>query len=73
MIAMETLAKAPVRLFGIEPKDEISSAYTAEEVAHIVGESRREGLIEESRHGLVSKTLSSPTSSLAMSRSGSRG
>jgi CBS domain containing-hemolysin-like protein len=57
VIAMETLAKALVRLFGIEPKDEISSAYTAEEVAHIVGESRREGLIEESRHGLVSKTL----------------
>ncbi|HKX68699.1 MAG TPA: hemolysin family protein [Intrasporangium sp.] len=55
--AMETLAKALVRLFGIEPKDEISSAFTAEEVAHIVGESHREGLIEEARLGLVSKTL----------------
>jgi CBS domain containing-hemolysin-like protein len=55
--AMETLAKALVRLFRIEPKDEISSAFTAEEVAHIVGESHREGLIEEARHGLVSKTL----------------
>ncbi|HEY9493603.1 MAG TPA: hemolysin family protein [Intrasporangium sp.] len=55
--AMERLAKALVRLFGIEPKDEISSAFTAEEVAHIVGESHREGLIEEARLGLVSKTL----------------
>ncbi len=55
--AMETVAKALVRLFGIEPKDEIASAFTAEEVAHIVGESRREGLIEEERHGLVAKTL----------------
>ena len=55
--AMETTAKWLVRLFGIEPKDEIASAFTAEEVAHIVGESRREGLIEEERHGLVSKTL----------------
>ncbi len=55
--AMEATAKWMVRRFGIEPKDEIASAFTAEEVAHIVGESRREGLIEEERHGLVSKTL----------------
>jgi len=55
--AMETVAKALVRLFRVEPKDEITSAFTVEEVAHIVGESRREGLIEEERHGLVAKTL----------------
>lgn len=57
VFAMEVVAKALVRLFGIEPKDEITSAFTAEEVAHIVGESRREGLLEEERHGLVAKTL----------------
>ncbi len=55
--AMETIAKAIVRLFRVEPKDEIASAFTAEEVAHILGESRAEGLIEEERHGLVAKTL----------------
>jgi CBS domain containing-hemolysin-like protein len=55
--AMEVVAKGLVRLFGVEPKDEITSAFTVEEVAHIVGESHREGLIEEERHGLVSKTL----------------
>jgi CBS domain containing-hemolysin-like protein len=55
--AMETVAKGLVRLFRVEPKDEITSAFTVEEVAHIVGESRREGLIEEERHGLVAKTL----------------
>lgn len=55
--AMEVVAKGLVRLFGIEPKDEIASAFTAEEVAHIVGESHREGLIEGDRHGLVAKTL----------------
>ena len=57
VFAMETLAKALVRLFGVEPKDEIASAFTAEEVAHIVGESHREGLIAKERHGLVAKTL----------------
>lgn len=55
--AMEAVAKALVRLFRVEPKDELTSAFTVEEVAHIVGESRREGLIEEERHGLVAKTL----------------
>ncbi|MEO6999601.1 MAG: hemolysin family protein [Terracoccus sp.] len=55
--AMEVIAKGLVRRFGVEPKDEITSAFTAEEVAQIVGESRREGLLEEERHGLVSKTL----------------
>lgn len=55
--AMESLAKALVRLFGVQPQDEIPSAYTAEEVAAIVSESRREGLIPEERHGMVSRTI----------------
>ncbi|HEX2706318.1 MAG TPA: hemolysin family protein, partial [Candidatus Lustribacter sp.] len=54
---MEWVAKALVRLFGVEPRDEITSAFTAEEVAHIVVESHREGLIEGDRHGLVRRTL----------------
>jgi CBS domain containing-hemolysin-like protein len=36
-------AKAFVRLFGVEPKDELASAFTAEEVAHILNESHDEG------------------------------
>ena len=55
--AMESVAKALVRLVGVEPKDEITSTFTVEEVAHIAAESRREGLIEEERHGLVTKTI----------------
>lgn len=55
---MEWLAKSLVRtMFRIEPKSEISSVYTAEEVAHIIGESHAEGLLEEERHGLAAKTL----------------
>lgn len=54
---MESVAKALVRLLGIEPKDEITSAFTAEEVAHIVAESHREGLLEEERRGLVRSAL----------------
>ena len=54
---METLAKALVRLFRVEPKDEITSAFTVEEVEHILAESRHEGLIEEGQHGLVGAAL----------------
>jgi CBS domain containing-hemolysin-like protein len=54
---MEALAKSLVRLFGVEPKDEITSAFTVEEVEHILAESRHEGLIEEGQHGLVGAAL----------------
>ncbi len=42
---MDRLSKAVVRLLGVEPKDELASAFTAEEVAHILDESREEGLV----------------------------
>ena len=54
---MEWVAKGLVRALGIEPRDEIASAFTAEEVAHIVAESHAEGLIEEHRRGLVRSAL----------------
>jgi CBS domain containing-hemolysin-like protein len=54
---MEGLAKAMVRVLGIEPKDELTSAFTADEVQLIVAESHREGLIESERHGLARRAL----------------
>src|SRR6476469_7137676 len=55
---MECIAKVLVRLvFRVEPKDEITSAFTADEVAHIVAESHAEGLLEEEREGLVRSAL----------------
>jgi CBS domain containing-hemolysin-like protein len=54
---MEGLAKAMVRALGIEPKDELTSAFTADEVQLIVAESHREGLIESERHGLARRAL----------------
>lgn len=54
---MEAIAKSLVRLFGVEPKDEITSAFTVEEVEHILAESRHEGLIKEGQHGLVGAAL----------------
>jgi CBS domain containing-hemolysin-like protein len=54
---MEGLAKSMVRALGITPKDEMTSAFTAEEVQFIVAESHREGLIQPERHGLASRVL----------------
>ena len=54
---MESLAKSLVRLFRVEPRNEIASAFTAEEVEHILAESHHEGLIEEGQHGLVGAAL----------------
>ncbi|MCA0290471.1 MAG: hemolysin family protein [Actinobacteria bacterium] len=54
---MESIAKGIVRLLGIEPKDEVTSAYTAEEVHHIVEESHREGLVEEDQFDLLGAAL----------------
>ena len=44
---MEHIAKAIVRAIGVEPRDEMSSEFTAEEMAHIVDESHREGLVPD--------------------------
>lgn len=54
---MESIAKAIVRMLGIEPKNEIASAFTAQEVQHIVAESFGEGLIEADQHGLLGMAL----------------
>jgi len=54
---LEWLAKALVRLLGIEPKDEVASAYTAQEVDAIVVESAREGLLQEQQQHLARRVL----------------
>ena len=54
---MEGLAKSMVRALGIEPKDELTSAFTSDEVQIIVAESHREGLIASERHGLARRAL----------------
>lgn len=57
IIGMDWVSKAFVRAMGIDPKDEVSSAFTAEEVHQIVHESHREGLVEAEKYGLVGAAL----------------
>jgi CBS domain containing-hemolysin-like protein len=55
--ALNAMANAGVRLFGVEPKGELVSAHTAEEFATMLAASREEGLLEEFEHDLLAGAL----------------
>jgi len=81
IVLLNAAANGGVRLIGVEPKDEVSSAYTREEVAALVEESRGEGLLEADEYdrlagalGFTEKTVASvllPVESLEVVRRGS--
>jgi CBS domain containing-hemolysin-like protein len=51
------LANTVLRLFRVLPQDELKSAYTADELAEILAESRSEGLIPEGEHERMHRVL----------------
>ena len=51
------MSNAVVRLTGREPKDEVASAFTRDEVAGLVAESSSEGLLDAQEHDLISSAL----------------
>jgi CBS domain containing-hemolysin-like protein len=54
--ALNWLANHIVRLSGVEPKDEVASAFTVEEVQSIVARSQREGLLRDEQ-GLLAGAI----------------
>ena len=54
---MNMVANGVLRLMRIEPKDEVSSSFTREEVAALVEESRGEGLIEAGEYDRLAGAL----------------
>ncbi|GAA5155286.1 MULTISPECIES: hemolysin family protein [Amycolatopsis] len=59
------LANSLLRVVKVEPKDELETAYTSAELAELLSESRREGLLEQSEHERLSQTLSSVRKTVA--------
>jgi CBS domain containing-hemolysin-like protein len=57
VVTLSVIARFAVRLIGIEPRQEVSSAFTANEVAGILAESHREGFLDEHEYELVSGAL----------------
>ena len=51
------VANAMLRLLGVQPKEELPSSYTPEELADIIAESRSEGLLDRDEHELLSGAL----------------
>lgn len=56
LVALNGLANAVLRVFKVEPKDEVSAAFTAEEVASIVERSQAEGVLHDDL-GLLSGAI----------------
>ncbi|QWF85517.1 hemolysin family protein [Amycolatopsis sp. CA-230715] len=59
------VSNSALRLVKVEPKDELETAYTSDELAELLSESRREGLLEQSEHERLSQTLSSVQKTVA--------
>jgi CBS domain containing-hemolysin-like protein len=57
IVGLSAAATAVLRLFKIQPVDEGGHAYTAEQVAGLVAEARREGLLGSEEHELVVDAL----------------
>jgi CBS domain containing-hemolysin-like protein len=55
--ALNAVANGAVRLIGLEPKEELASAHTPEELAAMVAQSRREGTIGSTQADLLSGAL----------------
>ncbi|NIH80891.1 hemolysin family protein [Amycolatopsis viridis] len=62
---LNAMANSLLRLVRVEPKDELETAYTSDELAELLSESRREGLLEQSEHERLSQTLSSVAKTVA--------
>ena len=57
IVAFNWIANVTLRAVGVEPKDEVTSAFTRDEVAGLVEESHREGLFEHGEGRLLLDAL----------------
>ena len=57
VVTLNAMANGVLRLLRVEPKEEVTSSFTHDEVAGMVEESRREGLLDEDEYDLLSGAL----------------
>jgi CBS domain containing-hemolysin-like protein len=57
VVTLNAIANGVLRLMRVEPKEEVASAFTREEVAALVDESRGEGLLPEDEYGRLAGAL----------------
>ena len=51
-------ARLVLRLFGVQPRDELEGAYSPDELANLIADSSREGLLDSQEHRRLTQTLS---------------
>ncbi len=71
IVALNAISNAVVRLFGIEPRDELAAAHTLGDIAVMLAVSREEGVIEDLAHDLLSGAIDfgeKPVASVMTSR-----
>jgi CBS domain containing-hemolysin-like protein len=54
---VQALGNGGTRLLGVEPRDDLMSSHTVDEISRMLAESHEEGLIEETAHDLLSGAL----------------
>ncbi|SDF84024.1 hemolysin family protein [Klenkia brasiliensis] len=57
IVLLNALANAALRLLRVEPKDEVTSSFTRDEVAGLLDESRAGGLLDQTDHDLLTGAL----------------
>jgi CBS domain containing-hemolysin-like protein len=57
IVGLNAVANGVLRLFGVQPKDEVATAFTPEEVGGLIDESRREGLLDADEEELLTGAL----------------
>ncbi|NEE03609.1 hemolysin family protein [Phytoactinopolyspora halotolerans] len=57
IFALNRVANTVLRLLRVQPRDEVATTFTPEEVAGLLAESRREGLLDEQEHALLTGAL----------------
>ncbi|MGH3978712.1 MAG: hemolysin family protein [Pseudonocardiaceae bacterium] len=63
--ALNWVANHVLRAFKIEPKDELDTAYTPDELANLIADSSREGLLDSQEQRRLTQTLSTVERSVA--------
>jgi CBS domain containing-hemolysin-like protein len=59
------MANGVLRLVGVEPRDELEASFTSGELADLIAESSREGLLDDDETRRLAQTLSSVESTVA--------
>lgn len=57
IIFLNAAANLILRIFGVQPRDELETSRSAEDLAHVIAAGRQEGVIEEFAHKLLSGAI----------------